>query len=303
VSAQAGAAAGGPGQFSAAAGGPGQFSAAAGGPGQFSAAAGGVRLDSRLRATARSEWIKFRSVRSGPFALSATALTVVAGAWLLAGANRGSYLAASPAGQAAFDPVFTVLQAIELAQLFVGALGVVTVTGEYTSGLIRGTFLATPQRAQVLAMRALVFAVVAWACCTVMSVAAFFLGQGVLSPAKHAGIGDPGALTAVFGAGLYLTLIGLLGMFIGVLVRHTPATLAALFGILIVLPILFLSIIPGKITQNLGQYLPGQAGEQAFHLLHNDAHALGPWPGLGVLAAYVAVTAATAVALILRRDA
>ena len=62
-------------------------------------------------------------------------------------------LAASRAGQAAFDPVFTVLQAIELAQLFVGALGVITVTGEYASGLIRGTFVATPQRAQVLARR------------------------------------------------------------------------------------------------------------------------------------------------------
>ena len=126
----------------------------------------GIRLDSRLRATARSEWIKFRSVRSGPFALSAAALTVVIGAWLLGDANRGSYLAASPAGRAAFDPVFTVFQAIELAQLFVGALGVITVTGEYTSGLIRGTFVATPQRGQVLAMKALVFAVVVWACCT-----------------------------------------------------------------------------------------------------------------------------------------
>jgi DNA-binding NarL/FixJ family response regulator len=92
-------------------------------------------------------------------------------------ANRGSYLAASPAGKAAFDPVFTVLQGIELAQLFVGALGVIAVTGEYNSGLIRGTFVATPQRAQVLAMKALVFAVVVWACCTAMSFAAFFLGQ------------------------------------------------------------------------------------------------------------------------------
>jgi ABC-2 type transport system permease protein len=263
----------------------------------------GIRLDSRLRATARSEWIKFRSVRSGPLALSATALTVVAGAWLLGDANRGSYLAASPAGQAAFDPVFTVLQAIELAQLFVGALGVLTVTGEYASGLIRGTFVATPQRAQVLAMRALVFAVVVWACCTAMSFAAFFLGQSALSPAKHAGIGDPGVLTAVSGAGLYLTLVGLLAMFIGVLVRHTPGALAALFGILIVLPVLFLSIIPGKITQNLGEYMPGQAGEQAFHQLHSGAYALGSWPGLGVLAAYVAVAAFAAFALILKRDA
>jgi len=261
----------------------------------------GIRLDSRLRATVRSEWIKFRSVRSGPSALSATAVTVVVGAWLLGDANRGSYLAASPAGKAAFDPVFTVLQGIELAQLFVGALGVITVTGEYSSGLVRGTFVATPQRAQVLAMKALVFAVVVWACGTAMSFAAFFLGQSVLSPAKHAGIGDPGALTAVFGAGLYLTLVGLLGMFIGVLVRRTPAALAALFGLLVVLPIVFIQI-PAKISKNLGEYLP-DAGEQAFKLVHNGAYALGPWQGLGVLAAYVAVAAFAAFVLILRRDA
>jgi ABC-2 type transport system permease protein len=262
----------------------------------------GIRVDSRLRATARSEWIKFRSVRSGPLALVATALILVVGAWLLGDSNRGSYLAASPAGQAAFDPVFTVFQAIELAQLFIGALGVITVTGEYTSGLILGTFVATPQRTQVLAMKALVFAGVVWGCCTAMSFAAFFLGQSVLSPAKHAGIGDPGVLTAVFGAGLYLTLIGLLGMFTGVVVRRMPAALALLFGLLVVLPIVFIQI-HGKFSSNVGEYLPGNAGEQALHLLHGGAYALGPWQGLGVLTAYVAVAAAAAFALIRRRDA
>jgi hypothetical protein len=260
-----------------------------------------IRLDSRLRATARSEWIKFRSVRSGPLVLAATALIVVAGAWLLAAGNRGSYLAASPAGKAAFDPVWTVLQGIVLAQLFVGALGVMTVTGEYASGLIRGTFVATPQRAQVLAMKALVFVVVVWACCTAMSFAAFFLGQGVLSPAKHVGIGDPGVLTAVFGGGLYLTLVGLLGLFIGVLVRRTPAALAALFGLLAVLPIVFIQV-PGTISKNLGEYMP-DAGEQVSHLLQGGAYTLGPWQGFGVLAAYVAVAAVAAFALIRRRDA
>jgi ABC-2 type transport system permease protein len=196
----------------------------------------GIRLDSRLRATARSEWIKFRSVRSGPLCLAGAAVFVVVGAWLLGAGYRNS-AAASPASKAAFDPVFTVLQGIDLAQLFVGVLGVMTVTGEYTSGLIRGTFMATPQRAQVLAMKALVFAVAVWACCTAMSFAAFFLGQSALSPAKHAGIGDPGVLRAVFGAGLYFTLVGLLGMFIGVVVRRSPAALAVLFGLLAVLPI------------------------------------------------------------------
>jgi len=244
----------------------------------------GTSLDSRLRATARSEWIKFRSVRSGPVALVGTAVIVVVGSWLL-GAGNGNSAAASPASKAAFDPVYTVLQGIELAQLCIGALGVITVTGEYTSGLIRGTFVATPQRAQVLAMKALVFTVAVWAWCTALSFAAFFLGQSLLSPAKHAGIGDPGALTAVLGAGLYLTLIGLLAMFVGVVVRHTPAALAALFGLLVVLPIVFIQI-HGKFSSNVAEYLPGNAGEQAFHLLHGGAYALGPWQGLGVLAAY-----------------
>ena len=186
--------------------------------------------------------------------------------------------------------------------MFIGALGVLTVTGEYTSGLIRGTFVATPQRAQVLAMKALVFTAVVWACCTAMSFAAFFLGQNVLSPARHAGIGDPGVLTAVFGAGFYLTLVGLLGMFIGVVVRRTPAALAALFGLLLVLPIV-VHQIPGKITKDIGEFLP-DAGEQAFRqLVHSGANALGRWQGLGVLGVYVAVAGLAAFALLLRRDA
>jgi ABC-2 type transport system permease protein len=231
----------------------------------------------------------------------ATAMIVVMGAWLLGASSRGGYAALSQAGKAAFDPVYTVLQGIVLAQLFIGALGVITVTGEYASGLIRGTFLATPQRVQVLAMKALVFTVVVWACCTALSFAAFFLGQSVLYPAKHVGIGDPGVLTAVFGGGLYLTLVGLLGMFIGVLVRRTPAALAALFGLLAVLPIVFIEI-PGKVTKNVGEYMP-DAGEQAYTLVHSGAYTLGPWQGLGVLAAYVAVTALAVFALIPRRDA
>jgi ABC-type transport system involved in multi-copper enzyme maturation permease subunit len=108
-------------------------------------------------------------------------------------------------------------------------------------------------------------------------------------------------LTAVFGAGLYFALVGLLGMFIGVLVRRTPAALAALFGLLAVLPIVFIEI-PGKISRNLGEFMP-DAGEHAWHLLNGGAYALGPWQGLGVLAAYVAVAAVAAFARILRRDA
>ena len=262
----------------------------------------GVPLETRLAATARSEWIKFRSVRSGPVALLATVAIQLLGALLLSTGFRNGWATMSAADKAAFDPVYTSLEGILLAQLFVGALGVMTVTGEYTSGLIRGTFLATPQRRQVLAIKALVFAAVVWACCAVLSFAAFFVGQGQLtSPAKHVALGDPGVAGAVLGGGLYMLLVGLLGVFIGVLVRRTPAALAALFGVLILLPYA-VGLLPGTFGSRLGEYLPSNAGEDGWRLLHG-AYNLGTWPGLGVFAAYVAAAGVAAFALIRRRDA
>src|SRR6516165_4359383 len=125
-------------------------------------------LETRFQATARSEWIKFRSVRSVPAVLLATAVILPVTAWLLCAYYGHGWATMSPASKAAFDPVFISLRGIEGAQLFVGALGVITVTGEYTSGLIRGTFIATPQRAQVIAMKATIFAAVVWAWCTLL---------------------------------------------------------------------------------------------------------------------------------------
>lgn len=262
-----------------------------------------ISLESRLRATTLSEWIKFRSVRSGPLNLLLTAAVILLGAWLLDSQSRSGWASMSPGARAAFDPVQTTFQAIVLAQLFIGALGVMTVTGEYTSGLIRGTFLATPQRAQVLALKALVFTLVVWAWCTALSFPAFFLGQSLLSsPARHIGIGDPGVLTAVFGAGLYLTCVGLLGLFIGVMVRRTPAALTGLFGLVAILPYA-VGLLPSKIGSQLGEYLPSNAGAQGWHLPAGGAYTLGHWQGLGVLVTYVAVAALAAFALIRRRDA
>jgi ABC-2 type transport system permease protein len=262
----------------------------------------GIPLQARFGATAHSEWIKFRSVRSGPAVLLGTALVVLLGALVLELSNRHGWAAMSASARASFDPVYTSLMGILLAQLFVGALGVTTVTGEYTSGLIRGTFTATPQRLQVLAMKALIFVAVAWAWCTALCFGAFFIGQSLLtSPAKHVAIGDPGVLTAVFGGGLYLTLVGLFGLLIGVVVRRTAGALTALFGILVVLPVVAAEV-PGTISSNVAEYLPGNAGDQAWRLLHTGAYTLGPWQGLGVLGGYVAATAVAAFVLIRTRD-
>jgi ABC-type transport system involved in multi-copper enzyme maturation permease subunit len=242
-------------------------------------------------------------VRSGPAVLLATAVILPVTAWLLCAYYRHSWATMSPAGRASFDPVFMSLRGIEGAQLFVGALGVISVTGEYASGLIRGTFIATPQRIQVIAMKATIFAAVVWAWCTLLSFAAFFIGQSLLSsPAKHVAIDDPGVLTAVFGGGLYLTAVGLLGLFTGVLLRRTPGALAALFAILLVVPVA-IALLPGATSAHLAEFLPGSGGEEIFKLLHAGAYTLGPWQGFAVDAAYVAAAAAAAFLLVRRRDA
>ena len=260
----------------------------------------GIRLDSRLRATAGSEWIKFRSLRSGPFALSATALIVVVGAWLLGDNNRGSYLAASPAGKAAFDPVFTVFQVIELAQLFVGALGVITVTGEYASGLIRTTLAATPQRGLVLAAKAVLAGLVSFALAVVIVFTAFFAGQGILSAvhAPHVSLGDHNVLAHLLGTVCYMTAAGLIGLFTGVLVR-SAAAITSMFGLLLVLPVLADRITPDAVSRHTVPYLPSNLGDE---ILHHHA-GLSPGPAVAGLAAWVLVLAAAAAFSLRGRDA
>jgi ABC-2 type transport system permease protein len=259
-------------------------------------------VGTRWRATASSEWIKFRSVRSSPAVLVGTAAVVLIGSWIICAGYRNGWSTLSAHDKAEFDPTFQSLRAVELAQLFIGALGVLSVTGEYTSGLIRGTFIATPQRVRVLAMKALIFASVVWAWCTALSFTAFYIGQGILTdPARHASLGQPGVLRAVLGGGFYLMLVGMLGLFIGVLVRRTAAALAVLFGVLLVLP-LVAGMLPGDFGARLTAYLPSSAGGDVYEVVRTAPHQLGPWPGAGLLTGYVAITIVAAFITICRTD-
>jgi ABC-2 type transport system permease protein len=256
----------------------------------------------RLRAAVGSEWIKFRSVRSVPAVLVATAVVIVVGGLLVAAGYRSGWATMSAGDQAKFDPTNVSLGGIQLAQLFVGALGVLTVTGEYTSGLIRTTLTATPQRAQVLVAKGLILGGAVWALCTVASFAAFLAGQAMLTaPARHASLGDPGVLRAVFGGGVYLLLIGLFGLGIGALVRRTAAALAGLFGIVLVVPVAVL-LVPGDLSARLHEYLPSTAGTEFWTVVRTGDHTLGAWPGIGVFTLYVVATGVAALVSLRRRD-
>lgn len=135
----------------------------------------------------RSEWIKLRSLRSTALTLL-TAVVLLVGLGLLFSWGEESHLAEqSPAERLRFDPTLTSQRGMFLAQLAVGVLGVLVVTGEYGTGMIRASLTAVPKRLPVLWAKALVFTAVAFIVMLVAAAAAFFGGQAILAT-QHIGV-------------------------------------------------------------------------------------------------------------------
>ncbi len=253
-------------------------------------------------AVMRSEWTKLRSVRSTYWTL-AVAVGLAVGLVALVCANYASgYPDMSARDRAGFDPVSFTLNGLLIAQLAIGTLGVLVMTSEYRTGLIRTTFTATPQRRLVLTAKAAVFGAAALVVGEVLSFSAFLVGQAILNTRDlGASLTDPGVPRAVIGGGLYLAAVGLLGLSLGTLVRHTTGAVAAFFGLLFGTT-LVANLMPASWRSHTLKYLPADAGGQI--LAHHPDHAgLGPWTGYGVLLLYVAAIFAVGYVLVARRDA
>ena len=256
----------------------------------------GVGGDVTLARVAGSEWIKFRSLRSSWYMLgSAVALLPIFGAVV-------AYNTRTPTGLAAEDAVpSAVLQGYNGAQLLVGVLGVLFVTGEYGTGMIRSTLAAVPRRVPVLLAKAGIFVAVSLVPMLVASLATFLGAEAFLSHYGHGySLSDPTALRVVLGTGIYLTLVGLRGAALGWILRSTAGGIAALVGLVLVTPVLFQLL--GAWGRDLGRFLPSNAGGSFVSSLAGD-HMLGPWSGLGVLVAWVAVALVAAATQLRRRDA
>lgn len=250
----------------------------------------------------RSEWVRFRSLRSSWVTLAVTVAFLVGLGALFCAARAAHWPPRDPVEQFTFDPTLTSLGGTFLAQLAIGVLGVLVVTGEYSTGMIRATFTAAPLRLKVMSARAVVFAAVTVVSLVPATFVAFLLGQRLLSP-KHiqTTLGAPDVTRAVVGAGLYLVAIGLFGVGLGWLVRHTAGAIATLFGLLLVVPIL-VHFLPDPWPDRIGKWLPGQAGQALFAVRHEPA-TLAPWIGFGVLCAWAVAALVAAAVLLVRRDA
>jgi len=254
-------------------------------------------------ATLRSEWIKLRSVRSTTWSLLVTLiLTIGLGALFCAArVARADHL--DPGDLRAFDPTSFSLNGLFLAQLAIGVLGVLVISSEYATGQIRATLGATPQRLVVLAAKVMVFMAVVFAVGLVASFSAFFIGQGILSAKFHqATVGQPGVLRAIVGGAAYLAVIGALGVGLGTMLRRTAGAIAALVGLLLILPIL-VNFLPSPWSQDISKYLPLQAGQSIFRAAPASIGDLSTWVGFVVFCAYAVVALVCGALLINRRDA
>jgi ABC-2 type transport system permease protein len=248
----------------------------------------------RFRHAARMEWVKLRSLRSTWWTLAVT-IAAAAGIAVAVGVNTED---------AAADLTNNALAGISVGLLLTGILGVLTATSEHTTGTIRSTLAAVPNRPLVLAAKAAVLGALALAAGEAAAFVSFFAGRAAL-PAGIAGptLGQPGVLRAVVLGGAGYCLIGLLGLGFGAVVRHTPVAIGLLVGGVYVVAQLLAGLAPvvmpwlpiAVVANSLTVVQPGMA--------IGDVRFLSPWAGLGVLVLYAAVALGAGAWVLAERDA
>ena len=255
----------------------------------------------RLVDTLRSEWTKMRTLRSTPITLGVTAALVIG-----LGALIAYGVVTSPHHGKRFlsDPVGLIQGGWGLGELAFMVLGVLVVSNEYSSGMIGPTLLATPRRARVLLAKVAVFSVLMFVVGDVMSFVNFFVGHAVVSghpPFSDPSLGDHNVLRAVVGMGITATLVGLMGLGLGALLRHTAGAITAGVAVVFVGPII-VAILPSSWGNPIGEYWPTEAGSQLEEVAR-QANALSAWWGAGDMALFVAILLAVAGYLLVKRDA
>jgi ABC-2 type transport system permease protein len=248
----------------------------------------------------RSEWTKLRSVRSarwtfaalvaGTLSLGITDVLVEASGWVHFPAVQ----------RAAFDPANVSLAGLAFAPLAIGIAGVMLMSGEYATGTIRSTFAVVPRRRLVLAAKAVVLGVVALAIGELTMFTAFLAGQAILAGrTPHTSLSEPGVLTAVALSGAYLALLGLFGLGIGAIIRHSAGAIAAYVGLVLILPYMLLAL-PG----HMARFAPETMLASSVAAVRPQPDYLPPgWAGFALMALYAAIALGLGGFLLGRRDA
>jgi ABC-2 type transport system permease protein len=260
----------------------------------------------------RSEFTKIRSVRSTYWSLLAlVVITIGIGALFAFGRvqNFSQNLSQMPPGALAAERARDISRATEqslfgliLGQLVIAVLGALTITSEYSTGMIRTSLSVMPRRGVSLAAKAVVFGAIALVVGLVTSFVSYFVGQAILSTQHiNSTIGQPGVLRAVIGGGLFLAVCGLLSFGLGAVLRHTAGAITASIGVLFVLFILS-GFLPNNWAVHIDKWIPFNAGGAIWEN-QSGTSMFSPWTGFAVFCGYAAVALAAGLILFRNRDA
>jgi ABC-2 type transport system permease protein len=255
-----------------------------------------------LGGVVRSEWTKLRTLRSTWITLGAAAVLTVG----LSAAFGYGYNGAIQAGEVqptTAEGLEVAFLALDLYALVIGVFGVLQMSGEYGSGMIRASLAAVPRRLPLLWAKALLLVAVTGVLSLAVCLASFLVSQA-FAGADGAALNDPGVPRAILGAAAYPVAMGLLGLGLGAIVRHTATAITVFVAALLVVPALLPAALSEKLEDTVMPYVPVVAG-QAMYVLEPSGpfKMLSPGAGAAVLAAYVIAVLAGGAALLRRRDA
>jgi ABC-2 type transport system permease protein len=264
------------------------------------------RLTERGRVTlgrvVASEWTKFITLRSTLWSLGVGMFLTLAFPILFATVTAARWSHLAPQERADRHPLDIALAGVSVAQLAIAVLGVLMITGEYSTGMIRSTMLAVPKRLPVLWAKLGLYAAVSFALTLPAVIVAFYSSQAILD--RHhilqISISDPGVFRSLVGGALYVMLVGVFALAIGALVRNTAGGIALFSGIFFVIPPL-MNILPSNWNNAISRWLPSEAGRQLLALT-KDPNRYAQWPSGAIFLGWCLLAVAAAAILLRRRD-
>jgi ABC-2 type transport system permease protein len=262
-----------------------------------------MNSDTTLGSVVRSEWLKFRSVRSSIWCVVVTFVLTIGLGILVTTVVRVQWHKMSQINKLTFDPVQTSLVGIVFAQFAVGVIGSLFITSEYSTGAIRSTLAAVPNRIQLVASKLIVLVSCMLVVGEVVSFGAFFIGQAIYSGVvPTASLSNGAVLRTVAFAGFYLTLLAAFSFALGLLIRHSLASISTYVGVLLILP-LIIAFLPQSWQNDTIRFLPGEGLGHSMTSVQPGPNVFGPWVAFGILALYVVVLVAVSTSSFRRRDA
>lgn len=264
------------------------------------AGGGGHPYRVTFRRVVRAEWTKLTSLRSTWFVLGGVAVLAVGFAAVMGWvADREAGPARTPG-----ETLNATFLSVDILSLVVGVFGILLMTGEYSSGSIRATLTAVPGRTSVLGAKALVLVGAAAPMMLVVCALSFVVGQAFTTAASRLGFGDPDVLRATVGAAAAPVALGLIGLGIGALVRHTAGAITTYVAAMLVVPALLPAALPGSLRDTAVPYVP-VAAAQAMYAGQSGGGLVLLSPGTGalVLIGWIVAVLVGGAVMLRRRDA